>query len=88
MDYLFVYGTLLQSINTPMSLFLSKHSQIIDKGYFHGKLYDVGDFPAATLSDLTSDKVYGTILKIWNTEQTFNILDHYEGVSETLYVKK
>ncbi len=88
MDYLFVYGTLLQAIDNPMSQFLSKHSQILGKGYFHGKLYDVGAFPAAILSALKTNKVYGTVVEILNPIHTFKVLDNYEGVHEGLYLRK
>lgn len=71
-----------------MSRFLNFNSEILGKGYFHGKLYDVGEYPAAILSHLETDKIYGTVLKINNPENTFKILDAYEGIQESLYIKK
>ena len=54
----------------------------------NGKLYDVGEYPAAILSSSNSDKIYGTVLKIKNPENTFKVLDTYEGVEALLYLKK
>ncbi|ALJ04431.1 hypothetical protein APS56_04440 [Pseudalgibacter alginicilyticus] len=90
MSYLFVYGTLLQSLKNPISKFLNEHSEIIGQGYIQGKLYDVGEYPAAILSDFKTDKIYGTALKIINPENVFSVLDTYEGTNETppLYIKK
>lgn len=90
MDYLFVYGTLLKPINNPMSKFLNKHSEFLGTGFINGKLYDVGSYPAAISSNLKTDKIFGTVLKIKNAEQTFKVLDMYEGTTEAnpLYIKK
>lgn len=88
MEYLFVYGTLLQSLSNPMSKFLSRYSKILGTAYFHGKLYDVGAYPAAISSNSKTDKVYGIIVEILNTEHTFKVLDAYEGVKENLYIRK
>lgn len=81
-DYLFVYGTLQKNLDNDMSKFLSENAQIVGKGYFHGKLYRVSWFPGAITSINTSDKVYGSIFKLINSETVFNVLDDYEGVGD------
>jgi gamma-glutamylcyclotransferase (GGCT)/AIG2-like uncharacterized protein YtfP len=90
MAYLFIYGTLLQTLDNPMSRFLKSNSEFLVKGYIHGKLYDVGSYPAAISSNLKTDKIYGTVLKILDVENTFKVLDAYEGVDgfHPLYLKK
>lgn len=90
MTCLFVYGTLLQSLDNPMSRFLKNHSEFLGKGFINGKIYDVGAYPAAILSDLKTDKIYGTVLKITDAEKTFEVLDTYEGLEDSppLYLKK
>tara|TARA_R110002049_G_scaffold3795_6_gene27682 strand:+ start:1879 stop:2262 length:384 start_codon:yes stop_codon:yes gene_type:complete len=90
MAYLFVYGTLLQTLDNPMSRFLKNQSEFLGKGYIHGKLYDVGAYPAAILSDAKTDKIYGTVLKISDVENTFKVLNTYEGANDLhpLYLKK
>lgn len=42
-------------------------------------LYRISWFPGAVLSAQTSDKVYGTIFKLKDTEFVFKTLDDYEG---------
>ena len=71
-----------------MSRFLNSHSKYKGKGYFQGKLYEVGPYPAAIESNSKTDKVFGTVVIINNPEHTFKVLDAYEGVTESLYIKK
>lgn len=84
-NYLFVYGTLLQDFNNTMSRFLAEHAAFVSKGYFIGKLYEVDNFPGAILSDDEAEKVYGSIYKIHDIHKTFEVLDAYEGVTDGLY---
>lgn len=37
-------------------------------------------YPVAVISDEPSEKVFGHVFKILNTEKTFKILDDYEGI--------
>jgi gamma-glutamylcyclotransferase (GGCT)/AIG2-like uncharacterized protein YtfP len=73
-----------------MSQFLKTHSKVLGKGFINGKLYDVGAYPAAVLSNLKNDKIYGTILKMTDAENTFKVLDAYEGLEDSppLYLRK
>lgn len=87
-NYLFVYGTLLSDVNHDMSRFLAVRSQFVGKGYFKGKLYRIDWYPGAVLSDLDTDKVYGSIHKVSNNPIVFKILDEYEGVGEYLYKRQ
>ena len=84
-NYLFVYGTLLQDFNNAMSRFLTEQASFVAKGYFNGKLFEIDNFPGAILSNLESEKVYGSIYKISDIHKTFEVLDAYEGVSDGLY---
>jgi len=81
--YLFVYGTLLKDSNHEMSKFLASHSVFVSKGYFNGKLFLVEWFPGAILSDHNLDRVYGSVFKINNPTEVFNVLDDYEGLGES-----
>jgi gamma-glutamylcyclotransferase (GGCT)/AIG2-like uncharacterized protein YtfP len=82
-DYLFVYGTLLKDFDSHMSKFLERNSDFIGAGYFYGKLFEVSWYPAAILSNISSEKVFGHIFKIHENEKIFKILDDYEGIGDT-----
>lgn len=92
-DHLFVYGTLRKEINHPMADILQKYSQNSINGWFSGKLFDAGSFPAAVLADENSDRVHGEIYEITNSDALFHHLDPYEGYdaqtpSKSLYLRK
>ena len=81
-DYLFVYGTLLKDLDNEMSNFLASQSVFTGKGYFYGELYKVSWYPGAILSNNVSNKVYGMIFKVKNSEVVFKVLDEYEGLGD------
>jgi gamma-glutamylcyclotransferase (GGCT)/AIG2-like uncharacterized protein YtfP len=65
-----------------MAKFLNAHSEFVGKGYFHGKLFLVDTFPGAIKSVKSTDRVFGTLLKIPDFKNTIKILDTYEGYDE------
>ena len=75
-QYLFIYGTLLQSGNE-FALYLQKNSTSHCKGKFKGRLYDIGEYPGAVL-DNSGSYVYGNIVRL-NDPAVLNNLDIYEG---------
>jgi len=75
-QYLFIYGTLLQSGNE-FALYLQKNSTVHSKGKFKGRLYDIGEYPGAVL-DKSGSYVYGNIVLL-NDPVVLNNLDIYEG---------
>jgi gamma-glutamylcyclotransferase (GGCT)/AIG2-like uncharacterized protein YtfP len=81
-DKLFVYGTLLREIDNPYTHFLRRHGQYGGKGYFFGKLYDIGHYPGAVHDPACNEKVFGDIILLKNKEEVLNRLDAYEGVGE------
>lgn len=68
-----------------MSRFLSANSEYVGKAYFVGKIYNIHDYPGAILSTNASERVYGSIYKITNKANVFEVLDRYEGVEEHLF---
>ena len=93
MEYLFVYGTLRKDFNNPMSQFLKTHSEWLSKGHFCGFLYDIGEYPGATLGACANNKVFGDIYKINDSNTVFKTLDTYEGTGHSfpkpnLYIRK
>lgn len=83
-NFLFVYGTLLQRIDHPMSDFLRNYSKRIGKAYFPGRLYNVSWFPAATYDAESPYKVQGELVELNRTEEVFAVLDPYEDFNPTL----
>lgn len=88
MEFLFVYGTLMQRVSNKMSAFLKLHSTFSSDGYFHGKLYDLGEYPGAIISTNREEKVFGQVFELHQTEEVFPVLDAYEGVEEGLYLRR
>lgn len=85
MEFLFVYGTLLDSQNQ-VAQFLQSNAEFYADGYFHGKLFNLGDYPGAVESDKPGDKVFGTIFQIRNSEKVFPVLDDYEEVGDKFLI--
>ena len=81
MEFLFVYGTLRDPQNQ-VAQFLNSNAEFYNDGYFHGKLFDLGDYPGAVESEKSEDKVFGTIFQIRNPEIVFPVLDEYEEVGD------
>ena len=78
-ESLFVYGSLRQSINNPMSKILRRYASPTGEAYIHGKLYDVGSYPAAIKSEQPSDRVLGELFSLQSPKPVFERLDEYEG---------
>ena len=78
-DYLFVYGTLRQDANNQMSHILALYADFVGKGTFHGKLYDVDEYPGAVPSNETSDVIQGEVYALRDRDRVLRVLDEYEG---------
>ena len=80
-EFIFVYGTLRRGANHLVHETLAHRSQYYGEGYMLGKLYDVGDYPAAVQSENAHDKVYGEVYNISDNE-VLTQLDHYEECTD------
>jgi len=92
-NFLFVYGTLRKDVDHPMSDILQKYKTNTVSGTFNGKLFDVGSYPAAIISDDPSSQVHGELYTLREPDALFQHLDHYEGFdvhspSKSLYLRK
>jgi gamma-glutamylcyclotransferase (GGCT)/AIG2-like uncharacterized protein YtfP len=77
-EYLFVYGT-LQPGQVPEEIAaVVEKLRSVEKGFIHGVLYDLGDYPAAVLDPLSKQKIYGTVFKLSNDPAVLKTLDEYE----------
>jgi len=90
-QYLFIYGTLIPDIAPDEISGAARKLEYIGEGFVYGKLYDLGDYPAAVLN--SNSKVFGRIYKLPDDENILPELDEYEGydpqnLSESLYLRK
>jgi gamma-glutamylcyclotransferase (GGCT)/AIG2-like uncharacterized protein YtfP len=77
-NLLFVYGTLRRSLDGKPHPFLSE-CEYVGEAYFNGKIYDLGAFPGAMLSDNPNDLVKGEVYRLHQPEPLLAALDLYEG---------
>jgi gamma-glutamylcyclotransferase (GGCT)/AIG2-like uncharacterized protein YtfP len=78
--YLFVYGTLWQGFDLPVNKKISENIEWLGPSEIRGRLYDIGDYPAALPSDKNGKSVIkGEVLKINDPEKVLKVLDRYEG---------
>jgi len=90
-NYLFVYGTLLDEENE-FAIYLKQNCSFYSEGKFKGRLYVLGEYPGAVLDD-GNDYVQGSIFELKNVEEVLTRLDDYEGFGEdqeqpNLFVRK
>jgi gamma-glutamylcyclotransferase (GGCT)/AIG2-like uncharacterized protein YtfP len=77
--YLFVYGTLRSQMNDPLHRLLEQQAVLIGFGSFRGKLFDLGRYPGAVPSRVTTDRVIGEVYQLSKAQAALGILDQYEG---------
>lgn len=82
MEYLFVYGTLLNEGSNEIAYFLHQNSEFLGNGYFPGKLFDLGEYPGAIQSENPNDRVFGKVFLLNDPAGVLPILDEYEGAAE------
>ncbi len=80
---LFVYGSLRSGFRNPMYQYLTKYFHLAGESVVKGKLYDLGDYPAAAATD--DEKFISGELYCINNPLEFSWaiaqLDDYEGLN-------
>lgn len=80
---LFVYGSLRSGFRNPVYEYLSKYFHLMGEGVVKGKLYDLGDYPAA--APTADEKFISGELYCINNPLEFSWaigqLDDYEGLN-------
>ena len=80
---LFVYGSLRSGFNHPAYAYISTHFTLVGSATVKGKLYDLGDYPAAIPSD-EDFFITGELYRL-KEEQEFSWaiaqIDDYEGIN-------
>lgn len=79
-DFLFVYGTLMNNIQSTIADYLHNNSEFIGGGFFAGKLYDLGSYPGAVYDAKATSRVYGHVFRLYNAAIIFTKLDRYESI--------
>ncbi|WP_170299148.1 gamma-glutamylcyclotransferase family protein [Larkinella terrae] len=81
--HLFVYGTLLSASKHPMAEFLRQNSKLVGPGFFPGRLYDLGTYPAAVYDPEAAGFVHGELYFFPEPDPDYQTrlqtLDDYEG---------
>jgi len=79
---LFVYGSLRSGFRSPAYEYISRYFDLVGEGKVRGKLYDLGEYPAAKPAD-ENKYIIGELYKIRNEKEfawAIGQLDDYEGV--------
>lgn len=79
---LFVYGSLRKGFNSPAYEWMSRYFNWESAGKIHGKLYDLGEYPAA-LPCQEEAYIVGELYSIKNEDEfdyAMAQLDDYEGI--------
>ncbi|AUI69007.1 gamma-glutamylcyclotransferase family protein [Beggiatoa leptomitoformis] len=77
-EYLFVYGTLLKTMQHAMHLPITHHAELLESASFQGKLYEVNGYPGAIFSPNPHEQVMGEIYLLHQADKLFPLLDEYE----------
>jgi gamma-glutamylcyclotransferase (GGCT)/AIG2-like uncharacterized protein YtfP len=79
--HLFVYGTLLASVAGRAHQMLATRADLVSRGSIAGRLYDVGDYPAAVSSADGGARIHGELYAIrpGREDELLADLDRYEG---------
>lgn len=74
---LFVYGTLMRGFQNKYAQILHSSATWLGSATFQGRLFRVGEYPAACDSSDVSDVVFGDVFAIQNAA-VLQIIDEYE----------
>ena len=77
-----MYGTLRLHPDHFAHDLLRGRSTFLGDATVPGRLYDLGSFPGALPAASPEDTIHGEAYRITEPEQTFSLLDEYEGCSD------
>ena len=91
-DLLFVYGTLMDDIESNIARHLRQHADFLGTCQVQGRLYDLGLYPALVLAS-ENQYVSGHLYRMHQPFALLLTLDDYEGIipgkeSEALYKRQ
>ena len=76
---LFVYGTLKRGSDNKYARLLEANSEFLGTGRMRGRVYNLGRYPGAVVSEQPGDWVPGELFCLVTPAKTFKTLDAYEG---------
>ncbi len=81
-DFLFVYGTLRKG--AAHNEILSRYGEPVSSALLQAKLYDLGKYPAAVISENPADVVVGELYALdpKYCHEALDALDRYEGIDD------
>ena len=79
---LFVYGSLMSGVATPIATYLKSNSTFVGEALLEGQLYDLGKYPGIVPVSNCGQWVKGHIFELSNAKKMLPILDRYEGTTQ------
>ena len=79
---LFVYGSLMGGIQSPIANYLKSNSHFLGEGLVNGRLLDIGKYPGLVYQPTGKSKVVGHVFQLGNPKEMLPNLDYYECVGE------
>ncbi len=79
-DKIFVYGSLMGGIQSPIATYLKSNSSFIGEGQVNGLLLDIGHYPGLVYEPKSEKRVVGHVFELNNPREMLPNLDHYECV--------
>lgn len=76
--YLFAYGTLAPGRAPAEIAWAVDQLRPVSKGFVHGRLYDLGEYPGAILDASAQQKIHGTVYRLPQHCDLLPALDQYE----------
>ena len=83
-DFLFVYGTLRKGAAHKMREILFRRSEPVSRALLQAMLYDLGEYPAAVISENPADVVVGELYALdpKHGHEALAAVDEHEGIDE------
>lgn len=93
MTKIFLYGTLMRGFPHLKHLGVDKDLKYLGKGKMRGRIFDLGEYPAAIADKETVEYVYGEIFLVQNEEHVLRKLDEFEEAipsrnRKSLFIRK
>ena len=79
-DKLFVYGSLMGGIQSPIANYLKSNSTFLGEGTVKGLLLDIGHYPGLVYKPQSEKNVIGHVFELNDAIAMLPNLDHYECV--------
>jgi len=79
-DRLFVYGSLMGGIQSPIANYLKSNSTFLGEGTVNGTLLDIGHYPGLVYEPKSEKRVLGHVFELNDAQAMLPNLDHYECV--------